>query len=1028
VKPVSLLAPVVFLAGALLRCGGSSATPPPPPTPDASTGPQVLPGELCDATNRPPTNITFDPPSLLLAPGQSRPVEVIVDPDFCVPTSGQVAFDMPQVASSAPSALGFDLRHATANVVVTAGGATGTANMTVTIDGGDAGPMSGTLAISVVDGTVATCSPASAPNPTSAFDANDLTVSGTGMLADAAVSAPAAAFSRTDEFALQATKLGVGCGGDLTAGAPGHPTALGPAVTFAPDPAGPYSYARSLRREIDFAIPANPAAMPQDARLRHLQVLFKSPRASAPRAIAVANPHFVQAADGKYTLAFESPWFGTYQAAVAPDAGLHTHARHLTHRAVMGISMGGGAAAAFGMRHHDRFDAIGALGGPSDWTWLGWYIQKFHLGGFCPASNPGCTLPAPNMYPIDGPLVHTQDFNHWYFQSTMGGGGTFDRETYSKLFWDLTTMFGDPLGQNMDPAAAGYEQDMSLFPAGPKATDPWVTGSTAGLNPAQCATEAGKPAPYVVDCRFVVDSKSGDSCPNFESQVQSQCRKTRCDAAHQFAIKSGYYDDEYNPDGTLPVINVCDGSRSGGVAPYENQWAPPTPDSAIPLNAVLAVDLNGNGVRDMNEPIIRDVEEPWSDVGTDGLDDAHEPGFDPVTNPDPSQDDYDYQINPNGTEGDHHFEAGEPFQDVGLDGVANTKQLAQGGYDLGEGDGQFTQTGAAANEKTEDGHSIVHQWVTGVPAGPLTDDELRRLDVIADGGIRDLFNFAVVGNHFMGALAGRGVRPVAYYNNFENLPGEPSAQPQNFAPQSLVWNDIADYPMVRFGYVDATAAQITAGDGEHVGAPLQTLARIETAFYFTARRWTDADRSVTALSATNPEMQTMNSGQGLALGKNQDGSTQTPQEAAMACEVTGHCDPIVAGPKTGRAGPISVVLPPGYALEDNRARNVRYPVLYALHGYGQQPSDLEALAIFTNNFMNDALRSYATRLPKFIVVYVDGRCRLDTSGRPECVRGTFYLDSAREDGAKMDTWFTEVMDYVDQNYRTMAPSDVEVTD
>jgi len=103
-------------------------------------------------------------------------------------------------------------------------------------------------------------------------------------------------------------------------------------------------------------------------------------------------------------------------------------------------------------------------------------------------------------------------------------------------------------------------------------------------------------------------------------------------------------------------------------------------------------------------------------------------------------------------------------------------------------------------------------------------------------------------------------------------------------------------------------------------------------------------------------------------------------------------------------------------------------VMYVLHGYGQDPRDLEAVAVFTNNFMNVPQRSYATRLPKFIIVYVDGRCRQRADGKPECIRGTFYMNSARPEGALLDDWFDEVTDFIDQNYRTMAPSEVDVPD
>lgn len=155
----------------------------------------------------------------------------------------------------------------------------------------------------------------------------------------------------------------------------------------------------------------------------------------------------------------------------------------------------------------------------------------------------------------------------------------------------------------------------------------------------------------------------------------------------------------------------------------------------------------------------------------------------------------------------------------------------------------------------------------------------------------------------------------------------------------------------------------------------------------------------------------------------------------MDCERKGHCEKIFTGPKTRRVGPIAVTLPPGYTRKESAG--VRYPVMYVLHGYGQDPRDLEALAIITNNFMNSPEQSYATRLAKFIVVYVDGRCREHKDGKgnvtPECIRGTFYLNSNRKDTegrpmAQMDSWFDEVIDYVDQNYRTLPPADVEVSD
>ena len=56
---------------------------------------------------------------------------------------------------------------------------------------------------------------------------------------------------------------------------------LGPAVTFQPQ--DPSWSTHSLKRELQFSIPVNPAAMPSAARLRHLVVIYSGPRAKAGR-------------------------------------------------------------------------------------------------------------------------------------------------------------------------------------------------------------------------------------------------------------------------------------------------------------------------------------------------------------------------------------------------------------------------------------------------------------------------------------------------------------------------------------------------------------------------------------------------------------------------------------------------------------------------------------------------------------------------------------------------------------------------
>ncbi len=215
-------------------------------------------------------------------------------------------------------------------------------------------------------------------------------------------------------------------------------------------------------------------------------------------------------------------------------------------------------------------------------------------------------------------------------------------------------------------------------------------------------------------------------------------------------------------------------------------------------------------------------------------------------------------------------------------------------------------------------------------------------------------------------------------------------------------------PNVRYGAMDATQQQILLGDGQHVGTAAQLLNRLLFGFYFVAQRWPDADRTRSEVSIDKP-------------------IAEAAGPFSADCLVQGRCEHFFTGPKTKRTGPIAVTLPPGYAHADNKARDVRYPVVYVLHGYGQDPRDLEAVALVTNNFMNDGTRASVNRLPKFIVVYVDGRCRTQ-DGRPECIQGSFYVDSSRPGGPQFDAWFDEVIDFVDTTFRTMKPSEVDVPD
>jgi hypothetical protein len=1022
----------VALALAFVAGGGCSSTSPHIALPDsADAGPPLLPGEVCDPSTAPTVVVHFDPPNVVLAPGQSRPVRLIVDPDLCSPVTATFAMDDATVAG-APASAPLDLRHPSFDFDVS-GLAAGTTSLHVTVQRPtDATPTTGTLAIEVrADANPPSCKPGNDDAGPTALSTATTTMSGANALASASLGVPPGAFARTDEFALPSFQASIACAADgagnaadLTKGAAGAPLALGPAVTF-DAPSNPSWKTKSLRRELDFAVPVNPAAMPEKGRMRHVLVLYRGPRAKTPRAVTIANPRFDRLASGDWVLRFESPWFGTYQAAVSPTAGTVTSTRHLTHRAILGISMGGGGAAIFGFRHHDQFDAIAPLGGNSDLTWLVWYFEQYKFGGFCPVSNPGCPQYAPNLYPLDETLAHTEDFDHWFFQPGQGTGGSFARGGWTQILEDFSIMGGNPNGQNGDPA-------IPFMVVGPKSTDPFVDG--VGVT----SPDPAHPGP--VDCSVTIDPigpNSHDSAAlqaresteeGYQQTIQSACIASRCDPKNTWSAKTGFYDAAYNPDGSRPVISFCDGGQNGQ-SPYVDTWAPPGPGNQTPSNLTLAVDLNGNGIRDVGEPVIRQGEEPYGDTGTDGVADANEPGYDPVANPDPNQDDYDFQLNPNGTENDHVWEQGEPFQDVGLDGVPGTPQQSSGGYDVGEGDGKFTLSTGTQQLYSIDPHAMLHGRSTP-PGGPLDAAALSRLAVWADGGVRDMANFGAVANHLLGAVAsmqkadGTQVKSSAFYGNFENLPGADPTQPDQFLAPNVLWADVAAAAHMRYGYIDATPQMIANGDGQHVGTGSQIVYRLATGFYFAGNSWPDADRTLAdSLDASDPSDAGGNVAQ---TSINELCAGKAPQDC---CESQGHCETYFTGPVTQRVGPIAVTLPPGYALAGSQQRNLRYPVLYVLHGYGQDPRDLEATAAITQNYMNDSQRSAATRLPKMIVVYVDGRCRIDpVTNTPECIRGTFYVNSNRTvNGRKigqLDDWFDEVIQYVDKNYRTLPPSDL----
>ena len=182
-------------------------------------------------------------------------------------------------------------------------------------------------------------------------------------------------------------------------------------------------------------------------------------------------------------------------------------------------------------------------------------------------------------------------------------------------------------------------------------------------------------------------------------------------------------------------------------------------------------------------------------------------------------------------------------------------------------------------------------------------------------------NFAAVANHFIGAAASQtnpdGTQ-VDVDRVLQQLREPARLRPdaaERYLAVNVLWNDVARAAHLRYGYVDATAAMIAAGRRaarrhRHAGAlPVRRRASTSPP----TRGPTPTGRSPTRSTRARRTPGTT------ARRRRSTSSGRT-------CEIEGTCNTYFTGPKTGRTGPVGVVLPPGYALEANRVANVRYPV------------------------------------------------------------------------------------------------------
>jgi hypothetical protein len=692
---------------------------------------------------------------------------------------------------------------------------------------------------------------------------------------------------------------------------------------------------------VDVTLPYEEAKVPKG---RHDEILVLLRRGHAPAHAALVVNVRADVGRGRLHLHVPEGWSGAYGGAIELQPALRSDAatggartRRFTYRAIAGVSMGGFGASVNGWGDPSRWDAIGVMGadpGP-DMTYSLGMIYDGVVGGFCTAPDDGADkigqLCPSRRQMLVKQLERPFSFEKLLYEKGEGTGLTLRRDLYMRATRDLSRAMGN----------LAYHNPRSTY------LPPGVPSSWLALPPAE-----------------------------------------RC--ANPVKLKK-FFDRRYNPTGAFDVITFCDGNDSDRLG---NGVFDPTIAPTNPPEVLLAVDVNSNGKRDSGEPVVVQAFEPWSDVGVDGKASKDEPGYDALANPDPAGDDFHYLWNPTGTEGNWRYDAGEPYEDVGLDGVpASTGGCPSASgmpdcWDYGEGNGRYDYAPTVENWRALDPRGAVER---------ATDEELARLDVYYDVGIRDFFNAQVSTNALLGVLAARN-HPVRAWEGFPSLVGEAPSRGLAYDYRKVAADVLSRYMYVRYGDPDLSEALVEqTGDGRHAGGAQQAIHRAQTMFRWIGSRWPDGDRALEKLDY-----------EGSLFNKTFTTST-------------------------GREVHYTVLVPPGYMEPKNASK--RYPVVYVGHGYGMDPEALGPVGYIAQTMMVDDKTPEERRLAKFIFVAIDARCRpggdvrngpLSTDG-DLCEEGAFYVD--HPDGVyKGSKMLDELEAVISAEYRTRAPEDRAVTD
>ena len=656
--------------------------------------------------------------------------------------------------------------------------------------------------------------------------------------------------------------------------------------------------------------------------------------------------------------------------------------RHYTFRSIAGVSMGAVGSSRLVAAHPERFDAAGLLGGPLDATLLLHTMETAHLGGFCPPERleaalaldrkdggnrldrpdgiAGCTQENPK------PATHysrSQRFNHWAYTVN---GGHFDRDAYLDIFRDLTLAIGNPLS---DDAAS------PSLPRGVSAQD---------FAAATCAN------PRVIPHVFhPVYSPHGEHAAITFCDGEAPVRVCADHTAVDWCAAAALAGRKLAQDGDDAAFcashggNAHEASQTGDADVYfaHHGEVPGCWAGTRKVSFALALDLNGNGRRDYHEPVIALAREPFSDVGRDGCPDALEDGKGGCTTAaaspfargvaDPNGDDYDAQGNPGGTEGNFLHDSGEPFEDVGLDGVAGT-------HDEGEGDGKYTESLG------------VQRWLDGDLRLHLPPS----VNLYVEGGIRDVFDLGAQAEAVGGAVPG-----VRAFHDFFAIPPLHGSWSGTFDPLRLDLAAMGPQTLVNYGDPAASPAAIRLGDGDHVGTAEQAYDRFLVFFRWLSARW-------------DPVLPTV-------LVKGQGATEQLHFTSAVL----------------GAEQDFAVSVPPGYATSGKRYPVLFLLHGYGQSVQDFAGTSVFVDTLLNIGEMREIIVVYPSGRCCLTGPHGERTCRdQDDRGRDydqqgyvrECARGSFYQNRRGLTGSDTTRYgdaVFELMDEIDKRYRTLPPAD-----